>query len=481
MKRDLVAGIDSSTQSCTVVLRLAEDGAFVAEARAPHPVTTPPRSEQSPLAWWGAFLAAMGQLDAYIPRIAALSVGGQGHGLVMLDAAGVPLRDAKLWNDTESASDAARLVEQLDAQSWADRTGSVPAAALTISKLAWTERVHQGLVGRARMIMLPSDYLVYKLSGKAVTERGVSSGTGYFNPFTNTWDLSLAELAVPGIDWSRVLPEIIGSSDRAGMIPAGHEISGLEGAVVGAGSGDNMTAALGMGIRPGDVVISFGTSGTIYGISDIGIKDGTGAINGYADAAGAFLPMVTTLNSAKVTDAFRRILNVDVERFDQLALTTPAGSNGVVLVPYLDGERTPNLPDATGSLSGLRSDVTPGQIARATVEGVICGLLEGGDLLRAQGLSADGRLIVTGGASRSEAYRQVLADLTGQPVWTCELAEAAAAGAAVQAAAALTGRDAADLARDWTPTYKRVAEPDVEAFSRAEEVRSNYRKARGLA
>lgn len=477
MSRDLVAGIDSSTQSCTVVLRRLDDGAAVAQARTPHPPTTPPRSEQSPEAWWQALLGAFAELDDYLPRIAALSVGGQGHGLVMLDEADRPLRDAKLWNDTESAPDAARLRERLPAGEWARRTGSVPGPALTISKLAWMERTHPDLLAQARRVMLPSDYLLYRLTGRAATERGMSSGTGYFDPFRDRWDLDLAGIAAEGIDWNHVLPDIIGSGEASGTVRASAGLDGLSGSVAGAGSGDNMTAALGMGIRPGDVVISFGTSGTIYGISTEGVVDPTGSINGYADATGAFLPMVTTLNSAKVTDAFRRLLNLDHDTFDGLALATEPGARGVVLVPYLDGERSPNLPDATGSLVGLRSDVMPGQIARAAVEGVICGLLEGGDLLASHGLSRDGRLIVTGGASRSRAYRQILADLTGKPVWTCDLPEAAAAGAAVQAAAALTGATTAEIAAAWTPDYSTVAEPNPNANDRAEEVRTAYRLA----
>ncbi|MDX3975534.1 xylulokinase [Shinella sp.] len=481
MQRDLAAGVDSSTQSCTVVLRRLEDGAVVAEARKPHPPTTPPRSEQAPEAWWQALVSAFGELTTYLPRIACISVGGQGHGLVMLGEDGLPLRDAKLWNDTESASDAATLCEKLSPKEWAQRTGSVPAAALTISKLAWTERVHPGLLAKARRIMLPSDYLLYRLSGRAATERGVSSGTGYFNPFDNRWDFALAELAAPDMDWERVLPEIIASSEAAGPVQRIDGLEPLQGALVGAGSGDNMTAALGMGIREGDVVISLGTSGTLYGRTTIGIKDPTGAINGYADAADAFLPMITTLNSAKVTDAFRRILRATTDEFDTLALTTEPGARGLVLVPYLDGERTPNLPDATGVLAGIRSDVEPGQIARAAVEGVICGLLEGGDYLSSHGLERNGRLIVTGGASRSRAYRQILADLTGRQVWTCDLPEAAAAGAAVQAAAAVGGHHTSKIAEQWEPRYEIVAEPCKRDDARMEDVRGAYRAALPLA
>ena len=178
MERHLVAGVDTSTQSCTVVIRRLDDGAFVAEGRAPHPPTTPPRSEHDPRDWWQALLTAMGQVAAFIPSVAAISVGGQGHGLVMLDGADEPVRPAKLWNDTESAPDAARLLEQLPAEEWVARTGSAPGPALTVSKLAWTRRCHPDALARAARIMLPADYLIYRLGGRAVTARGGSSGTG---------------------------------------------------------------------------------------------------------------------------------------------------------------------------------------------------------------------------------------------------------------------------------------------------------------
>ena len=254
------------------------------------------------------------------------------------------------------------------------------------------------------------------------------------------------------------------------------DLGPLAGAVVGAGTGDNMTAALGMAVRNGDTVISLGTSGTLYASTPQAVRDPSGAINGFADAAGGFMPMITTLNAAKVTDAFRRMLGVDVAAYDQLALDTPAGAGGVVLTPYLDGERTPNLPDATGTLRGLRSDVVPGQIARAAVEGVLCGLLEGGEMLKRHGVRDDGRLILTGGASRSKAYRQVLADLSGRPVWCCPLVETAAAGAGVQAAAALSGRTTAEVAEAWAPPLELVAEPRLSADA-AEAVRTAYRRA----
>ncbi len=476
MTRTLAAGIDSSTQSCTVMLRRLEDGAVVAQARAAHPSTTPPCSEQDPRSWWAALEQAFADLKDYLPHIAAVSVGGQGHGLVLLDERDVPLRPAKLWNDTESAPDAVRLCQSLPPAAWAERTGSVPAPALTVSKLAWTERNHPGLVARAAHVMLPFDYIVYRLSGEAATERGGSSGTGYFNPFTNAWDSQLADLAVPGIDWKRILPSIIGSGAQAGKVSPLAGLKSLTGAVVGAGTGDNMTAALGMAVEEGDTVISLGTSGTIYSVTPIGIKDASGAINGYADATERFMPMVTTLNAAKVTDMFRRLLRLSPEEFDTLALSAPAGAEGVVLVPYLDGERTPNLPDATGRLLGLRSNMSAEILARAVMEGILCGLLDGGDLLSDCGVRQNGRLILTGGAARSRAYRQILADLTGRPVWTSPIVETAAAGAAVQAAAALNGATVADVANAWKPTLACVATPEANAAARAQEIRERYKE-----
>jgi xylulokinase len=477
MVRDLVAGIDSSTQSCTVALRRLADGAIIAQAQAPHPPTTPPVSEQRPEAWWSALESALGQLRELIFRVAAISAGAQGHGLVLLDDSDRSIRPAKLWNDTESAPDAERLIALLPAAEWARRTGSVPGPALTVSKLAWTERNFPGLVADARRIMLPFDYLVFRLSGQAVTERGGASGAGYFNPFEDRWEIDLADLVVAGVNWQAKFPEIVASNARAGVVSDSAGLAGLAGAVVGAGTGDNMSAALGLDVREGDTVISLGTSGTIYGRSPVGVSDPTGAINGYADATGAFLPMVTTLNAAKVTDAFRRLIGVSFDAFDELALSAPLGSEGLVLIPYLDGERTPNLPDGTGTLLGLRSDVSRAALARAAVEGVLCGLLEGGDILARHGVPRDGRLILTGGAARSRAYRQALADLTGRAVWICPMVETAAAGAAVQAAAALLNAKTDEIASAWAPALEVGAEPDLAAAAEAQAARAAYRDA----
>jgi xylulokinase len=473
MPRTLVAGVDSSTQSSTVVLRRLIDGKVVGEACAPHPPTTPPRSEQDPTSWWKALISALSELQPQLDQVAAVSVGGQGHGLVLLDEDNVALRPAKLWNDTEPASDAARLRQLLSPAEWAERTGSVPGPALTVSKLAWTERLYPGLVGRAAHVLLPADYIIYQLSGHKVTERGGCSGTGYFNPFSNAWDLALAGLATPDID-SKQLPVIVESGQAVGEVTQA-PLPELNGAVVGPGTGDNMAAALGLGVEEGDIVVSLGTSGTVYSVTPVGVKDASGAINGYADATGRFMPMVTTLNAAKVTDCFRRLLGVSTEEFDALALEARSARDALILIPYLDGERTPDLPAATGRLLNLRSDSTRAEMARAAVEGVLCGLLEGLDRLAKQGVQLDGRFLLTGGAARSKAFRQTLADLTGKPIWVSTISETAAAGAAVQAAAALLGEPVSKITRRWAPELQLAAEPKL-TYPR-EAVRQSYRTA----
>lgn len=485
MLRDLVAGVDSSTQSCTIVARRLADGAVVAQARAPHPPTTPPRSEQWPEAWWSAFCNALTQLGRdVVARIGAISVGSQGHGLVLLDADDAALLRAKLWNDTEAAPDAETLLALRPAEDWARRTGSVPAPAMTVAKLAWVGRNHPDVLPRIHRFQLPANYLGYRLTGRSFTERGLATGSGIFDPYRNAWDFELAAVAVPGLDWAKVLPDVVASDAIGGEVGANlrscnpEVLEELAGCVVGAGSGDNMTAALGMGVREGDVVLSLGTSGTAYGITKRVIVDPQGAINGFADAEGGFMPMVTTLNAAKVTDAVRRLLGVMPDEFDALALSEAATVGEVVLLPYLDGERTPNLPDATGSLLGLRSDVTRAQVARAAVDGVVCGLLEGVDVLASLGLPQDGRLIVTGGASASAAYRQAVADLSGRSVWGATAVEAAAEGAAIQAAAAWTGRPIREFVGAWAPELQLVADPHPALAERSREVRERHRALR---
>ncbi len=457
----LVVGVDSSTSACKVQVRDAETGTVVSSGRAPHPPTTPPRSEQEPRDWETAFHAACAEAQVSTTyRPAAIAVAAQQHGLVVLGHRDEVLRSAKLWNDTESARDTEELLNELPGgrAAWAEACGSVPVPAFTVSKLRWLRRCEPEILRQAAAVMLPHDWLTFRLTGRHVTDRGDASGTGYWSPGESRYRFDILEdLIDPRVDWEAALPEVLSPLATAGDWP-------LTGATVSPGTGDNMAAALGLGLRPGDVALSFGTSGTAFTVSDQPSSDPSGTVAGFADATGRYLPLVCTMNATKVTDSVRRLLGVNQERFDEMALEAPAGSSGLALVPHFDGERTPNRPDATGTLTGIRSDVTPEQLARAAVEGVVCNLLEGADALGWD--STEGRVFLIGGAARSAAYRRVVADLTGRTVIVPADDELVAAGAAVQAAAVHFGCEFAQVSQAWGLGVGDLVEPD-DAVDRA--------------
>ena len=469
----VVLGVDSSTQACKVERRDAESGALLGEGRAPHPATTPPRSEQDPAAWWDALEVAASAAGAR--DVDAVSVAGQQHGLVVLDDAGAVVRPAKLWNDTESAPDAAWLVKQLGGpEAWVAACGSVPLAAFTIAKLSWLHRSEPDAWARLARVCLPHDWLTLRLSGEFVTDRGDASGTGYFNPAEEQYRLDLLAVVDDALDWASRLPRVLGPGARAGVT----KVFGKE-AIVAAGTGDNMAAALGVGLGAGDVVVSIGTSGTVFAVSDAPTADATGAVASFADATGRFLPLVCTLNATKVTDAVARLLGVDAAGLDALALAAPevgAGDDAraPVVVPYFDGERVPNRPDATGLVAGLRSDVTREAFASAAFRGVVCGLLDGLDALAAAGVPTSGRLLLVGGGARSAAYRRTLADLAGRPVLVPDAAEHVAAGACVQAAATLLDVSPQEVATAWGLGAGTMVEP--QAIDR-DAIRARYSEA----
>jgi xylulokinase len=468
----LVVGVDSSTSACKVQVRDAETGTIVSSGRAPHPSTTPPRSEQAPRDWEVAFHAACaeaGVSTTHHPN--ALSVAAQQHGLVVLGRHGEVLRPAKLWNDTESAPDTEQLLTDLPggATAWAAACGSVPLPAFTVTKLRWLSRCEPEILRRTATVLLPHDWLTFRLTGRHVTDRGDASGTGYWSPGESRYRVDMLEdLIDAAVDWGAALPEVLPPLAPAGEWP-------LTGAMVGPGTGDNMAAALGLGLRPGDLALSLGTSGTAFTVSEHPSADPTGTVAGFADATGHYLPLVCTMNATKVSDAVRRLLGVDHARFDELVLEAAAGASGLVLVPHLDGERTPNRPDATGTLTGIRSDVTPAQLARATVEGVVCNLLEGADALGWE--ASGGRVFLIGGAARSAAYRRVVADLTGRVILVPSDEELVAAGAAVQAAAVHYRCEFTKISEAWGLGVGDLVEPDDTVDRRA--IRSAYADAVG--
>ena len=461
----VVLGIDSSTQSTKVEARDLDTGAVVATGRATHPPTSPPVSEQDPEAWWQALVEACGQLGAAAADVVAVAVGAQQHGLVVLGADDRPLRPAKLWNDTTSAPNADALVAALGADRWADGCGSLPVAAFTVAKLAWVAEHEPQVAAAIAKVMLPHDYLTWRLCGEHVTDRGDASGTGWFDPAAGGYDAELLAAAGTDIDPGTALPRVLGPTEAAGTLtPDAADALGLPaGAVVGPGTGDNMAAALGLGLRAGDVALSLGTSGTVYANSATPTADTSGHVAGFAGADGGFLPLVCTLNATKVTDTVAAWLGTDAPGLADLALA--AGSSSVadgsppILVPYFDGERTPNLPAASGLFDGLRTTTTREELARAAHDGVLCGLLDGVDALERAGVTTDGRLVLIGGGARSAAYRQRAADLRGGAVLVPDSDETVATGAAVQAAAVHTAGSPDEVATRWNLGSGATIEP----------------------
>lgn len=424
----LVAGIDSSTQSCKVLVCDADTGEVIREGRAAHPDGT----EIDPAAWESAAGAAIGDAGG-LDDVAAVAVGAQQHGMVCLDAAGQLVRPALLWNDVRSADAARALVDELGgANAWAAAVGLVPLAAITVAKLRWLADHEPAHADRTAAVCLPHDWLSWRLRRQTdiatlTTDRSDASGTGYFDAAGGDYRDELVELALRGR--RPALPTVLGPSDRT--------ISSTT--IFGAGLGDNAAAALGLGANEGDVIVSVGTSGVVCAVAAEPVRDGDGYVAGFADGTGRYLPLVCTLNGARVLDAAATMLGVDHAGLDRLALSAPPGSAGLVLVPYLEGERTPNRPNATGALHGLKvSNATPANLARAAVEGLLCALADGIAQLSRHGVSAR-RILLIGGGARSRAVRGIAPAVFGVPVLVPEPAEYVALGAARQAAWALHG------------------------------------------
>lgn len=474
----VVLGVDSSTQSTKVEARDIDSGEVVATGRATHPATQPPVSEQDPAAWWLALVDAVAQIGEHRSDVVAMAVGGQQHGLVLLDDRDEVVRPAKLWNDTTSSSEADWLVQRLGAETWASATGSVPVASFTITKLAWIAFNEPESLAATARVMLPHDYLTWRLTERHVTDRGDASGTGWFDPVANSYRPDLLAAAVDdSATWVERLPEVLGADEVAGRLTgAAARALGLPvGILVGPGTGDNMAAALGLGLGPRDVAMSLGTSGTVYAVSSTGTADQTGAVAGFADAAGGFLPLVCTLNATKVTDTVATWLGTDPAGLSELAMEADPSRGGPILVPYFDGERTPNLPDATGSFVGLRTDTTRQQLALAAHDGVLCGLLAGLDALGEAGVDVSGRFHLIGGGARSGAYRQRCADLIGRPVTVPDDDETVATGAALQAAVVASMSSRRELAQQWNLGGGSVVEPNAAVIG--SELRAAYTDA----
>jgi len=446
----------------------AASGAVVRQGKAPHPDGT----QVHPDAWWTALQQAMdaaGGLD----DVAAVSVGGQQHGMVCLDADGEVVRPALLWNDTRSADAAEALIVELGdgdrargAAAWAQAVGSVLVASLTVTKLRWLRDAEPGNAARVAAVCLPHDWVSWRLAGHGpksqggdgdiaalLTDRSDASGTGYWSPATGEYRLDLLKLAFGRDDV--LLPKVLGPCETASQLPSG--------APIGPGAGDNAAAALGLGLAAGDVSVSLGTSGVVSAICPTPVCDPSGLVNGFADATGAFLPLACTLNASRIIDAATRMLGVDYDAVAALALMSKPGARGLTLVPYFDGERTPNKPHATASLHGMTlANTKPTNIARAFVEALLCCQADGLDAMVALGVNPE-RIFLIGGGAKSPAVRTLAPTVfDGHDVVVPPDGEYVARGAARQAAWVVSG---ASTPPSWpiagAETFTGQAEPII--------------------
>jgi xylulokinase len=424
----LVMGVDSSTQSCKVVVRDIETDLVVRTGFASHP----PGTEVDPEAWWEALIEAIASAGG-MADVVAISIAGQQHGLVALDVDGQPVRPALLWNDTRSSLEAVDIVERFGKRGILERTGSLPVAATTSTKLLWIARNEPQIASRITAVCLPHDYLSWRLSSSypnidaLFTDRSDASGTGYFNPETNHYDEEIIDLC---IGRQIVLPRVVddvSAADRVRVELAPHEPP------IAAGMGDNAAAARGIGLAPGALGVSLGTSGTVFGISESPHRDRDGYISGFASGDGRYLPLVCTLNAARVITWGASLLGVDLDAFAKLALAAPSGAAGLIFTPYLEGERTPNLPDATATLEGV--SLTSGSrenFARACVEGMLRNLVSAAKIMENSGVSVE-RIVLIGGASTNPAVQQIAQEMFSAPVDIIAPGEYVALGASRQA------------------------------------------------
>ncbi|MGI5467584.1 xylulokinase [Streptomyces sp. CA-132043] len=476
----VVIGVDSSTQATKAVVVDVETGRIQGQGRAPHTVTGADGARESdPEAWWSALGEAVadGLKDAGAApsAVAGIAVAGQQHGLVVLDAAGRPVRPALLWNDTRSAPQAAALTDALGGPvGWLARTGSEPVASMTATKWQWLREHEPAAAEAAAAVRLPHDFLTERLSGAAVTDPGDASGTLWYATTTGAYDPDLLDLV--GME-AKLLPEVAptGAARVGTLTPAAADALGLPaGTVVAAGTGDNMAAAVGLGLGGAGLldhpVVSLGTSGTVFAASRT--RPAAPGIAGFAAADGGHLPLGCTLNCTLAVDKVAALLGLD--RAD----AEPGGT--AVLLPYLDGERTPDLPHASGLLTGIRHDTTPRQLLGAAYEGAAFTVLRALDeLLRACGLDPaapevrDRPLRLTGGGAQGRFWRDTVRRLSGRPLVVPHHTELVALGAAALAAGAVTGDDPVGIATAWGVGEGEALPPlprDRAAWDRVEEV-----------
>ncbi|NBE55059.1 FGGY family carbohydrate kinase [Streptomyces boluensis] len=462
----IVAGLDSSSESTRIVVCDTDTGAVIRQGYAPHPLEGRP-ADVDPQAW----LLSLGEAatGGLLEGVQAIGVSAQQNAVVPLDAQGGTVRPAMVGGDKRAQVAAVDLIDALGGrQAWAEAVGVVPQAAQPVTKLRWLARTEPEAAQRTALVLQAHDWLVWQLLGRPVrrtADRGGASGTGYWSAANGGYRPDLVELA---LGHQTALPEIIGPAEAAGTTP--------EGLLISAGTGETMAAAFGLGIGVGDAVVSLGASGSVMAVHHEALADPHGMITSLADATGMHLPVVHTLNAVRALRGTAELLGTDLDGLSELATKSTPGSHGLVMLPYLEGERTPQLPHTAGTLSGLRREsMKPEHLARAAFEGMLCSLADALDVLRGRGVEVR-RVFLLGPAADLPAVQAAAPMLFGAQVVVPQAADYAALGAARQAAWALGVSQGTLDARQppvWQGASAQVFEPGEE-LAVGQAVRQQY-------
>lgn len=439
----LYAGIDCGTQSTKVVIVDSESAQILGEGTAPHPMISEPSGRREQHAhWWTdaleiAFVHAIKQAGIDGQKIAAIAVSGQQHGFVPLDSQGKVIAPVKLWCDTETAAENQQLTDALGGTKGAlAQLGLMPQTGYTLSKILWLKIHHPDLWQQLATVLLPHDYLNFWLTGVRVAEYGDASGTGLLNIRTREWDTHTINLIDDSGRLQAALPPLISAESCIGtVLPEIAKKLGISSHTkVASGGGDNMMAAIGTGnIVPGIITMSLGTSGTLFTYSDTPVVADSEMIAGFCSSSNGWLPLICTMNVTSATTAVQNFLNLDLYCFNQALEQTDAGANGLMMLPFFNGERVPQLPHAKASIHNIDgNNLNAENLSLAVVESATYGLRFGIDLFRKQGIKAT-EIRLTGGGAKSAKWRQIVANIMNSPVICVTNSEAAALGAAIQA------------------------------------------------
>jgi len=433
-----VCGIDLGTQSCKVMLYDPDAKQIWAKTQAPLDIiakndgTREQRAEWYEDALYTCFQAISPDLRA---TIAAIGVSGQQHGFVPLDGQGCAIRPVKLWNDTSTAAECAELTSRAGGEAaLLAETGLLMLPGYTAPKILWLKKHEPENYARLRHVLLPHDYINFLLTGNEVTEYGDASGTALFDVRKRRWSQRICDL----IDHNLIdyLPSLVGPDSPAGRVSASAATRfGIpEGALVAAGGGDNMMSAIGTGtVRDGFLTMSLGTSGTLYGYSSCPVVDPEGNLAAFCSSTGGWLPLLCTMNCTVASEQIRSLFGMSIEEMNAKAASAPVGSEGIVVLPFFNGERIPNLPQGRASILGATvANCTKENIARAAMEAAIFGMRIGLESFRRLGFTAQ-EIRLVGGGAKSTLWREIVANVTGLPVRVPKEEEAAALGAAIQA------------------------------------------------